>query len=220
MADARQQFVAALSADQRQQAMFAFSSNEREHWHFIPTRDIPAQRAHEQALTEPSASLAHDLLKTGLSQQGYLTATSIMELERFCGGSKDAGGGDARPGAPADATAIRCAISSPCSARRRRHGNWGWRVEGHHVSLNFTIVTGHARGRLAVVLRLQPGGSASRPEKGLGFSRPRRIRRARSWRSISAASPSGDHTRLQATSYREQFRRSIRCRPPGSPPQS
>ena len=44
---------------------------------------------------------------------------------------------------------------------------WGWRVEGHHVSLHFTVVNGTLVASSPTVLRQQPGGSARGPKKGL-----------------------------------------------------
>ena len=49
-------------------------------------------------------------------------------------------------------------------------GAWGWRVEGHHVSLNFTVVNGASRRQHAVVLRFEPGGGPRRPEEGAADS--------------------------------------------------
>ncbi len=141
MADAATRFLAGLTADQRQQAAFAFDSSEREHWGFVPTEIFKRNGLTIQTMTEVQRKLAHDLLRTGLSQQGYLTATSIMELETVLRAIEDGGGGDARPGAQRmirDPARYFFSVFGTPSAR----GNWGWRVEGHHVSLNFTIVNG------------------------------------------------------------------------------
>jgi hypothetical protein len=166
MADAASRFVAALSADQRQQAMFAFSSNEREHWHFIPTEIFPRNGLTSKAMTESQRKLAHDLLKTGLSQQGYLTATSIMELETVLRAIEDAGGGDARPGVQRmarDPVRYFFSVFGTPSAR----GNWGWRVEGHHVSLNFTIVNGTLVTASPSFFGSNPAEVRDGPRKGL-----------------------------------------------------
>ena len=37
-------------------------------------------------------------------------------------------------------------------------GKWGWRIEGHHLSVNFTLDRGQDRVADAVLLRRQPGG--------------------------------------------------------------
>src|SRR5712692_2607365 len=78
MAGAATRFLAALSPEQKQQATFAFDSSEREHWGFIPTEIFPRHGLTIGSMSDPPRKLAHDLLKTGLSQKGYLIATSIM----------------------------------------------------------------------------------------------------------------------------------------------
>ena len=81
MADAATRLLGSLTAAQRQEASFAFAADERTHWHFIPTEMFPRQGLLIRSMTAPQRALAHDLLKAGLSQRGYLTATSIMDLE-------------------------------------------------------------------------------------------------------------------------------------------
>src|SRR6266851_6552732 len=85
MATAATRFVNALTPDQRQQATFAFDSDERMHWHFIPTETFPRKGLLVRNMTEPQRKLAHDLLKSGLSQRGYMTASQIMDLETVLG---------------------------------------------------------------------------------------------------------------------------------------
>src|SRR5918912_236069 len=77
--------------------------------------------------------LAHALIASGLSQRGYTTAMTIMSLEKVLGELEGEGRRFVRDpqryfvtifGTPGD--------TAP----------WGWRVEGHHVSLNYLIVEG------------------------------------------------------------------------------
>jgi hypothetical protein len=166
MADAATRLLAALSAEERQQATFAFDSNEREHWGFVPTEIFPRNGLTIQAMTEPQRKLAHDLLRTGLSQHGYLTATSIMELETVLRAIEDAGGGDARPGVRRmvrDPVRYFFSVFGTPSAR----GSWGWRVEGHHVSLNFTIVNGMLVAASPSFFGSNPAEVRNGPKKGL-----------------------------------------------------
>src|SRR5882672_703939 len=81
MTTAATRFLSALTPEQRQQATFAFDGDERLHWHFIPTEMFPRKGLLIRSMTEPQRKLAHELLKAGLSQRGYLTASSIMDLE-------------------------------------------------------------------------------------------------------------------------------------------
>jgi len=129
MVAAADSFLGSLSPDERRQASFPFDSEERFRWHFIP--NFPRNGLPIKAMTEPQRRLAHELLRAGLSQRGYQTYNSIMELETILRGLE---GGAARR----DWEAYRFSVFGAPSAQ----GTWGWRVEGHHVSLHFTIVDG------------------------------------------------------------------------------
>jgi hypothetical protein len=140
MADAANKFLGTLSPDQKKLATFPFESSEREHWGFVPTEMFPRNGLTMGAMSEPQRKAAHDLLKAGLSQKGYLTATSIMQLEDILNRIEAAGGGDAAQGRRMERIPLKYFMSvfgTPSSK-----GTWGWRVEGHHVSLNFTVVNG------------------------------------------------------------------------------
>ena len=43
---------------------------------------------------------------------------------------------------------------------------WGWQVDGHHLSLNMTVIGGERIFGNAVLLRSQPGGGATRAAQG------------------------------------------------------
>ncbi len=149
MAAAAGKFLDSLTPDQKQKAQFAFDSDERLHWHFIPTGPAPGAFPRNgltiKEMTAAQRALAHALLKAGLSQRGYLTATQIMELETTLGAIEAAAAASAPAGTPAarvtftrDPERYFWSVFGTPTAR----GTWGWRVEGHHVSLQFTIVNG------------------------------------------------------------------------------
>src|SRR5262249_49091734 len=75
MASAATAFVNSLSPDQRLKAMFPFLSNERVHWNFIPSEMFPRNGLLLKDMNENQRKLAHALLKSALSQRGYMTAT-------------------------------------------------------------------------------------------------------------------------------------------------
>src|SRR5919202_5132410 len=85
MAAAATAFLNGLTPEQRQQATFPFAGDERTHWHFIPTETFPRKGLLIRSMSEAQRRQAHDLLKAGLSQRGYLTATQIMDLETILG---------------------------------------------------------------------------------------------------------------------------------------
>jgi hypothetical protein len=140
MADAATKFLAALSPDQKKIATFPFEGAEREHWGFVPSEMFPRNGLTIGAMGEPQRKAAHDLIRSGLSQKGYLTVTQIMQLEDILKVIEDAGGGDAAQGRRMERNPVKYFVSVFGTPAAK--GTWGWRVEGHHVSLNFTVING------------------------------------------------------------------------------
>jgi hypothetical protein len=168
MAAAATRFLNGLTPEQRQQASFAFTSEERVHWHFIPTETFPRNGLTIKAMTEPQRKLARDLLRAGLSQRGYLAATSIMELEAVLGDIERAARekNPPRPGATPlvrDPEKYFFSIFGTPSPK----DTWGWRVEGHHVSLNFTVVNGTLVAGSPSFFGSNPAEVRDGPKKGL-----------------------------------------------------
>src|SRR3979490_2168416 len=79
-------FLTGLTPEQRVQATFDFASEDRTRWNFIPPQAFPRKGLTFKAMTDAQREKAHALLRTGLSQRGYMTASSIMELESTLGG--------------------------------------------------------------------------------------------------------------------------------------
>ena len=125
MAAAANNLLAALAPDQKAKVAFAFTDNERTNWHFIPRerKGLPIKE-----MTQEQRLLAHALLATGLSHRGYSKAVSIMSLEAVLAEiEKGKVGGAVRDPEQYFVTIFGTPGKSP----------WGWRVEGHHLSLNF-----------------------------------------------------------------------------------
>ncbi len=168
MAAAASKFIGALTPEQRKQASFAFDADERTHWHFIPTEMFPRKGLLIRSMTEPQRTLAHDLLKAGLSQRGYLTATSIIDLETVLK-ALEAAQRSAAPEPPRGAPLERdpekyfFSIFGTPSAK----DTWGWRVEGHHVSLHFTVVNGTLVASSPSFFGSNPAEVREGPKKGL-----------------------------------------------------
>jgi hypothetical protein len=129
MAEAAKAFLASLDAEQRARATFQFQDDERFDWHYIPKerKGLPFKD-----MTPPQKHLAHALLAAGLSQRGYIKAVSIMSLDDILR-ILEHGTGPVR-----DPERYFFSIFGEPSET----GTWGYRVEGHHVSQNFTIVNG------------------------------------------------------------------------------
>src|SRR5262249_37148983 len=113
---------------------------------------------------ESQRKLAHDLMKTGLSQKGYMTATSIMALEDVLRGIEAATGD---PGAGGrrfarDPLEYHVSVFGTPSAK----GMWGWRVEGHHVALHFAVNNGTAVASTPTFFGSNPAEVREGPKKG------------------------------------------------------
>jgi Protein of unknown function (DUF3500) len=154
MATAAERFLASLTPEQRQQATFTFDSPERLRWHFVPQFERNGLTV--KAMTEPQRKLAHDLLKTGLSERGYSTYSQIMQLESILKVLEN-GRGPIR-----DPEGYRFSVFGTPSAK----GTWGWRVEFHHVSLHFSVVNGTAISSTPSFAGANPAEVRDGPQKG------------------------------------------------------
>jgi hypothetical protein len=135
MADAGARLLDALDDEQRTIARWPFPSDEeRRLWFYTPTDHggLPLAR-----MDAPQQRLAFQLMSTGLSTAGYVTASTIIGLENVLDLIEGFRASWSRP-----AGAIRC-TSFECSAARA-----GWHMglahRRHHVSINFTIVDGQS----------------------------------------------------------------------------
>src|SRR5438067_1560608 len=75
MAAAANKFLASLDAGQKAKATFDFKGDERSDWHYIP---LIRKGLTIKEMAQAQRKLAHALLASGLSQQGYTKATNIM----------------------------------------------------------------------------------------------------------------------------------------------
>jgi len=168
MASAATKFLDSLTPEQRQEATFAFNTDERLRWHFIPTEMYPRKGLLVKRMTEPQRKLAHDLLKAGLSQRGYMTASQIMDLESVLDAIEAA-----QRARGTSAEAARAMERDPVKyffsifGTPSTHDTWGWRVEGHHVSLHFNVVNGSIVAAAPTFFGSNPAEVRDGPKKGL-----------------------------------------------------
>lgn len=166
MSAAADKWLASLSADQKQRATFPFDSEERMRWHFVPNEMFPRKGVQFKEMSEAQRALAHDLLKTGLSARGYMTATAIVGLEDVLKAIE----GDSRR-FPRDHEAYQFAVFGTPGDKR----GWGWRFEGHHISVRFDVVDGSLTsstpsffGSNPAEVRVDVPGAAPRGTRVLG----------------------------------------------------
>jgi hypothetical protein len=125
-------FLGALGPELRRQSIFPFNSEERRNWHYIPKgrKGVPLN-----AMREPQRQAAMALLRAGLSERGYSQVEDIMWLETVLAQI------ERDPETYGPLNYVFAVFGDPTG-----QDPWGWRVDGHHLSLNFT----HMRGEVAV----------------------------------------------------------------------
>lgn len=135
---AARNLVATFTPEQRQAAIFPFDDDERYFWHYVPSDDIPTMYGRPRRgltlkdMSPAQKALAAALLSAGLSQRGFIKATTIISLEDVLRVLEN----DVR--GRRDPEKYHFSIFG----QPEPGGVWGYRIEGHHVSLHFTVVAG------------------------------------------------------------------------------
>ncbi len=159
MAAAANNLLASLDADQRATAGLDFNAAERVDWHFIPKErkglsmlDMSPDQHH----------LVHALLSASLSRTGYGKTATVMSLEAVLRKLEEAAGGN-------PFTSMRDPLRYHVTffGAPSEDGDWAWSFEGHHVSLNFTVVAGDATASTPLFLGANPHRVPSGPREGL-----------------------------------------------------
>jgi len=125
MRESVERLIAALPENARAQAMRPFEDRDRLEWHYTPRsrngislKDLDP-REREQV---------HGLLRTALSASGYRKVVNIIELEIVLREIETFGW-------MRDPERYHLTVYG----KPDRAARWGWRFEGHHLSLNFTL---------------------------------------------------------------------------------
>lgn len=125
-------FLGSLTPEQRKLALFAADDPERKDWSNLP-HTIHARKGISLGELSPEQRVkAHQLLQAGLSSQGYLKASGIMQLDEvllhLSGQDKQA-----KP-----MFGLRyywlSFLGEPAADQP-----WGWQLDGHHLALNFSL---------------------------------------------------------------------------------
>jgi hypothetical protein len=160
MVSAAQRFLDSLSPEQRKKATFAFDSKERTNWHFVPLeknkkstrKGLPLE---EMSAEQKTAALA--LVAAGTSDRGNQEAVTIMSLEAILRDAEKGKGPTRNP-----EWYFFTLFGEPSKT-----GQWGWRVEGHHLSLNFTLNGSEVVASTPALFGANPATVKNGPKKGL-----------------------------------------------------
>jgi hypothetical protein len=124
--------INSLSAQQKMMAQLTIADSSRTKWSNLPMESTTRKGIQFKDLTDSQKMLIHSLLRLVLSQQGYQKALFIIQYDQ----------------------AILERLSKNNSPIAHRYGNqnywfsvfgtpelgqvWGWKFEGHHLSINMT----------------------------------------------------------------------------------
>ncbi|WP_009964146.1 DUF3500 domain-containing protein [Verrucomicrobium spinosum] len=161
MVDTATALLKALPAEARTKALYPFESEERFNWHFVP-RERNGLSFKE--MPPEARLLGHALLTTGLSYRGYVKATTIMSLEEVLFGIEGADPAK-RDAARARRDPEKYFIS--IFGEPSMKGVWGWRLEGHHLALNFTVKDGSLFRSTPCFFGSNPGEIRQGPRTGV-----------------------------------------------------
>jgi hypothetical protein len=140
-------FIKTLSAGQKNEAIAAFADPVRFNWYFTP-RERKGLALKNMDPQQREAAMA--MIRLVLSEDGYSKATQIIDLENVLRVLEN------RP--PNDT------FRDPENYVFLIYGSpgkdpWGWRMEGHHLSIQLTVVDGQ--------VTFTPGFMGSNPGKVL-----------------------------------------------------
>ncbi|MCB1208190.1 MAG: DUF3500 domain-containing protein [Verrucomicrobiales bacterium] len=163
MANVAGAFLDSLTPEQRQKATFEFADEERENWHFIPRerKGLPMKE-----MTAQQRLLAMALLNSGLGFRGAAKAMTIMSLEEVLYQMEGAGGDEAKRAATREKRDPEKYYVS-IFGKPEPKGTWGWRIEGHHISMNFTLKDGNLIRATPSFFGSNPGVVREGPLTGL-----------------------------------------------------
>lgn len=149
---AAQELLNIFSENQITDIQTDFSSNARQNWHYIPREraGIPIRDMSSQQKEKARA-----LIQATLSSEGVIKVDKVMALETILREIENANPTYRDPenyalqiyGAPGQ-------------------NPWGWRIEGHHLSLNFTFSNDNAYSTTPAFLGSNPATYPNGPHAG------------------------------------------------------
>jgi len=153
---AAREFLASLPPELRNSATFPFDSSERTTWYFVPRERIGVSLL---KLDDAQSETLGPLLATALSPEGLLTARGVMKHENILRRVETEAGIDATRRDPGHYYAS--VFGTPGAT-----APWGWRFEGHHLSINVTRIPGQPTIVAPVFVGANPAKVLSGPQAG------------------------------------------------------
>ncbi len=155
MTEAATRFLETLDAKREALASFPFDSDVRQDWHYVPRSRVGLPRGRMDGAQLESA---HALMASGLSAVGARKAEQIIRHESILGRIE----GDSAQFLRDPGLYFFNIFGNPGG-----DDSWGWRVEGHHLSLNYTFDGGELQSPTPSFFGANPAEVPHGPEKGL-----------------------------------------------------
>ncbi|WP_091866331.1 DUF3500 domain-containing protein [Pricia antarctica] len=144
-------FLQTLSQELKEKTLFTLEDEERYNMNYVP---MPREGVTFHDFDETQKRAALDLLKACLSKQGYEKTLEIRSLENVLRTIENDDNDKMPDGRPRrDPLNYHfCIFGTPSPTEV-----WGWRFEGHHISLNFTSDDGKIVSATPTFLGSNPG---------------------------------------------------------------
>jgi hypothetical protein len=153
MKSAADAFLGTLDDSKRSKAAFPFDSDQRENFKFTPQNrtGLPIKEMDEAQL-----KAAMKLLDTALSDKGKLKASQVMTLEGVLAELEK------NPTYRDNGKYYVSVFGTPGDEK-----GWGWKFEGHHLALNYTVAHGKEIAVTPSFFGANPGEVREGEHKGL-----------------------------------------------------
>jgi len=158
MRDAAIKFLDSLSSDQKAQVTFDYVDGERLFWYYPP---LNRHGLLLREMDENQRALAYALMATGLSPESNQRARAIMNHELILGPLEVEENAVTYPRDP-----LVYAWSIFGDPSNDEHP-WGWRIEGHHVSLHFSVWADKVLSMTPLFFGANPARVPKGPKEGL-----------------------------------------------------
>lgn len=137
-------FIDSLNTLQKKRALLDFSDSARTQWNNLPVGLRPRAGINMGSLSDNQRILVHRILSASLSSQGYLKATSIMHLDNLLNMYVDTMYQRKEMNEKTHQFMIDLKWSHQnfylaFFGNPKTDTSWGYKLEGHHLSLNFTF---------------------------------------------------------------------------------
>jgi len=146
VAHAAQTFLGTLTPELQKAAGRSLDDAERTQWNFVPGRYAGVELG---ALDAKQKEAAHSVLRAMLSVRGYAKTTAIVELENVL---RDLATKASRDGSHRDPGRYSLLVCGEPAA----DGTFALRFQGHHVSLQLSVVSGQLASHTPQFLGTNP----------------------------------------------------------------